>query len=142
MKARSNNNAPPTRLEETAVMTITTAVAHRKSTAPARQRVSRVETVAVDAPLTRAQIAGALSLLDQCSLTIAAERGLALRVLSGFLWVTQSRDGNIIGAGDRFVAGGPDPLVIAALERTVLRIEWPSREIERLSPGLELVGTA
>ena len=70
------------------------------------------------------------------------ERGLALRVLSGFLWVTQNREDHIIGAGDRFVVGVPGPVVISALETTELRVEWSSREIERLSPGLELVGTA
>jgi hypothetical protein len=123
-------------------MTITTAVAHRKSTAPARQPVSRANTVAANAPLTRAQIAGALSLIDQRALTIAAERGLALRVLSGFLRVTQNKEDHVIGAGDRFVAGGSGPVVISALETIELRVEWPSRAIERLSPGLELVETA
>jgi hypothetical protein len=142
MKARSNNNAPPTRPEETTAMTIATAVAHRKSTAPAHQPAPRANSVAVNATLTRAQIAGALSLIDQRALTIAAERGLALQVLSGFLWVTQNREDHIIGAGNRFIAERSEPVVISALETTELRVEWSAREIDRLSPGLELVETA
>jgi hypothetical protein len=139
MKARPNTDAPLTRPKETSAMTIATAVAYWKNTAPAPQPAPRANTVAAHAPLTRTQIAGALSLIDQRALTIAAERGLALRVLSGFLWVTQNREDHIIGAGNRFVAAGSGPLVISALETTELRIEWPLREIERLSPGLELV---
>jgi len=120
-------------------MTIALAVDRTQSNMPLPRRASRTGTVA-HAPgrlLTKAQIAGRLSLVDRRPIVIAAERGLAVRVRSGALWITHNREDTIIGAGDRFVADRPGPVVLSALETTELRIDWPSREDERLSPGLE-----
>jgi hypothetical protein len=106
-------------------MTIATAFAHPQNIALARRRASRAANVlATDAPLTKAQIAGALSLIDQRSLTIAPERGFAVRVVSGFLSVAQAGEDSILGAGDRFVAEGSGLVVLSALETTELRVEW------------------
>lgn len=124
-------------------MTIGTAVDRFKNTAPARQRVFNANAVAVaaSAPLTETEIAGSLSLIDRRPLTIAAERGLVVRVRSGSLRVAQRVGGEagVVGAGERFIAECSAALFVAALETTELRIEWPLRAVERLSPGLELI---
>lgn len=119
-------------------MLATPAVARPQRPAPARRRALPFDAsrAAAKDSLTRAEIAGPVSLIGRHSLTIVPERGLALQVRSGFLWIAQDHDDHIVGAGECFVAEGSGPVVVAALETTELRIEWPA-EIERLSPGLE-----
>lgn len=91
------------------------------------------------APLTRAEIGGRLSLVDRGPLTIAAERGLVVRVRTGSAWSSQPGDGQywLVRAGEHFVAHRTGMLVVRAAARSEVEIEWPPLSAERLSPGLE-----
>jgi hypothetical protein len=95
-------------------------------------------------PHTRARIGGRMSLVDRGPLTISAEHGLVLRVRIGAIWCSQPGDGQywLVRAGDRFTAHRTGPLVVRAVERNEIEVEWPPLADERLSPGLEPVTLA
>ncbi|MCL4798948.1 MAG: hypothetical protein KJ025_05130 [Burkholderiales bacterium] len=118
-------------------MTVALAVDRSIGAAPLRRRASSTHTAtrASGRLLTKAQIAGRLSLFDRRPIVIAAERGLAVHVRSGALWIAHNREDSIVGAGEWFVAERSGPVVVSALEITELDIVWP--DDERLSPGLE-----
>lgn len=90
-------------------------------------------------PLTRARIDSRLSLVDRGPLTIAADRGLVVRVRTGSIWCRQPGDGEywLVRAGECFSARRTALLVVRAVERSEIDIEWPPLGDERLSPGLE-----
>ena len=90
-------------------------------------------------PLTRARIGSRLSLVDRGPLTIAADRGLVVRVRTGSLWSSQPGDGEywLVRAGESFAARRSGLLVVRAIERSEIEIDWPPPGNERLSPGLE-----
>jgi hypothetical protein len=94
---------------------------------------------AKDAPLSRAQIGGRLSLVDRVPLTIAAEQDLIVYVHIGSVWATQRGDRQswLARAGECFIADRTGPLVVRAVERAELEVLWPLLSNERLSPGLE-----
>ncbi|MCZ7566099.1 MAG: hypothetical protein M5U08_21830 [Burkholderiales bacterium] len=120
-------------------MTIALAVDRVAGAGPLRRHASRTHTAARTSGrlLTKAQIGGRLSLVDQRPIVLAAERGLAVHARSGALWIVHHREDTIIGAGERFVAERSGPVVISALEVSEVNIVWPVRDAERLSPGLE-----
>ena len=90
-------------------------------------------------PLTRARIGSRLSLVDRGALTIAADRGLVVRVRAGSIWSSQPGDGEywLVRAGESFAAHRAGLLVVRAVERSEIEIAWPPLGNERLSPGLE-----
>jgi hypothetical protein len=90
-------------------------------------------------PLTRALTGGRFSLIDSGHVTIAAVPGLAVRARSGALWITQEGDhqDHLVAAGERFVADRHGSLVVSAFARSEVELTWPSRDHDRLSPGLE-----
>jgi hypothetical protein len=90
-------------------------------------------------PLTRAWIGSRHSLVDRGPLTIAADRGLVVRVCTGSIWSSQPGDGEywLVRAGESFAARRTGLLVVRAIERSEIEIDWPSLGNERLSPGLE-----
>jgi hypothetical protein len=92
-------------------------------------------------PLTRAAIGGRMSLVDRGPLTIAAERGLIVRVRAGSIWSSQPGDGQywLVRSGECFTAHRTGLLVVRAVERSEIEIAWPPLDSERLSPGLEPV---
>lgn len=90
-------------------------------------------------PITRANSGGRFSLLGNGHTSIAAVRGLVVRVRKGTLWITQARDpfDHVVRAGESFVADRTGRLVISAFERGEVELEWPSRERERAEPRHE-----
>jgi hypothetical protein len=96
---------------------------------------------AVSAPLTRTQISGRLSLVERGPIAIAAEHGLVVRVRTGSVWTGQPGHGQhrLVRAGEGFTAHRAGWLVVRAVERSEIEIEWPQLDAERLSPGLEPV---
>lgn len=96
---------------------------------------------AVSAPLTRTQIGGRLSLVDRGPLAIAAEHGLVVRVRTGSVWSSQPGDHQywLVRADESFVAQRTGLLVMRAVERSEIEIDWPPLDADRLSPGLEPV---
>jgi len=84
-------------------------------------------------PITRSNSGGRFSLLGNGHTSIAAVRGLVVRVRKGTLWITQARDtfDHIVRAGETFVADRTGRLVISAFERGEVELEWPTREPER-----------
>jgi len=90
-------------------------------------------------PLTRARIGSRLSLVDRGALTIAADRGLVVRVRAGSIWSRQPGDGEywLVRAGESFAAHRTGLLVVRAVERSEIEIAWPPLGNERLSPGFE-----
>jgi len=117
-------------------MTMTIAIA-----ASGFERATRIDASSrkQHAPFNAAQIVGALSLIDGGPITISAVSGVVVRATKGSLWVTQHQDrkDHFVCPGQRFVADRAGPMVISALGIAELHLEWPDREIERLSPGLE-----
>lgn len=91
------------------------------------------------APLTRARIGSRFLLVDRDPLTIAADRGLVVRVRSGSIWSSQPGDGEywLVRAGERFAARRTGWLIVRAVERSEIEIELPPPGDERLAPGLE-----
>jgi hypothetical protein len=109
--------------------------------ANARKSINDTAHGAVSAPLTRTQIGGRLSLVDRGSIAIAAEHGLIVRVRTGSVWTGQPGHGQhrLVRAGEGFTAHRAGWLVVRAVERSEIEIEWPRLDAERLSPGLEPV---
>lgn len=80
------------------------------------------------ASLTRAQVAGRFSLVDHAPLSIEATRGLVVRVYSGALWAAQTGQAHrLFRAGERFVADCDGVVVVRALERGEIGLEWDGR---------------
>lgn len=96
-----------------------TARAHRADTGAA--------TASNDHALTRGQIGGRLSLIENGPLAIDAQQGLWLRVRSGFAWVRCDGDGSShpLRVGDHFFAERDGRLSICAAPRSEIEIEWP-----------------
>jgi len=90
-------------------------------------------------PLTRARIGSRFLLVDRGALTIAADRGLVVRVRTGSIWSSQPGDGEyrLARAGECFAARRTGWLVVRAVERSEIEIELPPPGDERLAPGLE-----
>lgn len=90
-------------------------------------------------PLIRARIGSRFVLADRDPLTIAADRGLIVRVRSGSIWASQPGDGEyrLARAGECFAARRTGWLVVRAVERSEIEIELPPPGDERLAPGLE-----
>jgi hypothetical protein len=90
-------------------------------------------------PRTRAWLGSRLSLVDRDPLTIAADRGLVVRVRSGSIWSSQPGDGEyrLVRAGECCTARRTGWLVVRAVERSEIEIELPPLGDERLAPGLE-----
>lgn len=90
-------------------------------------------------PLTRTGIGNRFSLVERDPLTIAADRGLVVRVRSGSIWSSQPGDGEcwLVRAGECFAARRTGWLVVRAVERSEIEIELPQPGDERLTPGLE-----
>jgi hypothetical protein len=78
--------------------------------------------------LTRGQIAGRLSLFSHSALTVAAERGLTVRVHRGRLWIGQAHDAahRQLHAGDSYAAEHDGELVLRADTRSELEVAWPA----------------
>jgi hypothetical protein len=118
-------------------MTMTIAIAasgfERATQSDARSRTRH-------APFDAAQIVGNFSLIDGGPITISAVSGVVVRATKGSLWVSQHQDrkDHFISPGQKFVADRAGPIVISALGIAELHLEWPSRDTNRLSPGLEL----
>jgi len=95
-------------------------------------------------PLDRSLTGGRFSLIGNGAVTIATVPGLAVQARSGMLWITQEgdQDDHLAAAGERFVADRYGSLVISAFARSELELEWPARDHDRLSPGLEPVAVA
>ncbi len=127
-------------------MTIAIAARHIERSSLSSDRAARKAAyyAARNVPLTRMQIAGRLSMLDNGPVTIAAVRGLVVRVRTGALWITQYKDtgDHVLRAGESFSVDRAGPLVLQPLGGTELVIDWPARESERLSPGLEPIELA
>ena len=64
-----------------------------------------------DPSLSRAQIAGRLSLVEHSALTVTAKQGLTVYVRAGSIWIAEARN--------------------------EIEIDWLQPATERLSPGLE-----
>jgi hypothetical protein len=95
--------------------------------------------------LTRALIAGRLSILARRTLTVAAKAGLTVHVRSGSVWFARPRDGRLarqVRAGGSYVAQGRGQLRMRADLRSEIEIDWADTGAERLSPGLEPVTLA
>ncbi len=78
-------------------------------------------------PLSRDEIVGPFSLIDGHPLTINAVPGLIVHVHSGSLAVSRERYAveYIVHGGKRFQFHGTGPIVLRALSRVELRVEWP-----------------
>lgn len=89
--------------------------------------------------LTRAQIAGRLSLVERGTLTLAARGGLTVHVRNGCIWAAVAPDCQYseVRAGGRYAASGGERLYLRADARSEIEIDWHAPEAERLSPGLE-----
>ena len=90
--------------------------------------------------LPRAQIAGRLSLVERCSLTLTAKQGLTVHVRAGSIWIAEAGDGHPyrqLRAGERYAAQRDGRLRLRADARNEIEIDWPQAATERLSPGLE-----
>jgi hypothetical protein len=91
-----------------------------------------------DGSLTRAQIAGRLSLFADSALTVEAERGLTVRVHRGQLWIGETHDGAYrhVHAGESYAADHDGQLVLRADARSELEVAWPATIPPRLSSRL------
>lgn len=97
---------------------------------------------AADTPALGADtLAGRFSLIAWRSVSIQAQAGLVVYVRSGVLRVREraSATPRILGAGTSFAARRDGKIQLSANTNAELFIEWPTRELERLSPGLEPV---
>ncbi|MGB8433821.1 MAG: DUF2917 domain-containing protein [Burkholderiales bacterium] len=83
----------------------------------------------LNGPITRSNVGGRFSLLGNGYVSIAAVRGLVIRVRKGVLWITQGNDtiDHVVRAGEHFVADRTSLLIISAFERGEVEVEWPSR---------------
>ncbi len=81
-------------------------------------------------PIARANIGGRFSLLGNGHVSIAAARGLVIRVRKGTLWITQAHDSidHVVRVGEQFVADRAGRLVISAFDRAEVQVDWPARE--------------
>jgi len=97
-----------------------------------------------DIALKREQISGCLSFVDCGPLAIDAQHGLWLRVRSGLLWVAQGGDGprRPLREGEHFFAARDGRLLVRAIPRTEIEIDWPPLVAKRLPRGLEAVTLA
>jgi hypothetical protein len=86
-------------------------------------------------------IAGRFSLIAWRSIPIQAQAGLVVYVRSGVLRVRERANAkpHILGAGACFAARHGGRIQLSAYTNAELFVEWPARELERLSPGLEPV---
>ena len=90
--------------------------------------------------LSRAQIAGRLSLVEHSALTVTAKQGLTVYVRAGSIWIAEARDGHRyrqVRAGERYAARRDGRLRLRADARNEIEIDWLQPATERLSPGLE-----
>lgn len=117
-------------------MTMTIAIAARGSDRAIRDDAGMR---APRSPFNATQIVGSFSLINGGPITISAVSGVVVRATRGSLWVTQHQDrkDHFLNPGQRFVVDRAGSIVISALGIAELHLEWPDREIERLSPGLE-----
>lgn len=85
--------------------------------------------------LARDTTEGAFSLFDGEPLTIAAEKGLVIRVHSGCLWVPSSDEHCSVGVseGDRFVCKRNETLRVLGSRGTEIELQWPARERSSIS---------
>ena len=91
--------------------------------------------------LTRNEIEASFTLLAWRGMSVVAEPGLRVHVRSGVLRVREGACGapQVVQAGGHFIARRDGLVVLKARAHAELRIEWPERGLERLSPGLEPV---
>ncbi|MDH5220579.1 MAG: hypothetical protein OEW94_05035 [Betaproteobacteria bacterium] len=95
--------------------------------------------------LTRAHIAGRLSIVERGTLTLAAKGGLTVHVRSGTVGFARPRDGRLyrqVRAGESYFAQGSGRLTMRADVRSEIEIDWADAGAERLSPALEPVTLA
>jgi hypothetical protein len=129
------------RYQEESVMSIATARIPFAETPCANSRASGDDDACGSdgSPLARARIRNRFSLVERDPLTIAADRGLVVRVCSGSIWSSLPGDTAcwLVRAGECFAARRTGWLVVRALERSEIEIELPQSGDERLTPGLE-----
>ena len=103
--------------------TVTRATQISRST----QSLSTAPSGTPQLPLAREQITGGLSLLEDHTMTIAAECGTVLRVHRGTLRVGREaeRRGHWLVAGARYVAEHDGPVTLSSPEAVELSVEWP-----------------
>jgi len=94
------------------------------------------EAYSMPTRLSRRDIGGPFSLIDRHPVAIDAVPGLVVHVVSGSLAISRERYAveHIVRAGKRFEFHGSGPLVLRALSRVELRIEWPSESREPVFP--------
>lgn len=82
----------------------------------------------VNESLTRAQIAGRLSIFGRSAVTVEAERGLVVRVHQGHLWIGQAHDTAYrqVRAGESYAVEHDGELVLRADTRSELEVAWPA----------------
>ena len=101
--------------------------------APVRPRTLAFPRIQ-NGPLTRANTSGRFCLLGNGHVSIAAAPGLAIRVRTGTVWITQARDAkdHLVRAGQRFVADRAGRLVLSSFQRGEVEVEWPAPQHERV----------
>lgn len=84
-------------------------------------------------------LAGPFSLIGRGPVTVQARPGLVVQVRAGALAIRRAYDPReyFVRAGSRFVAECAGDMVLEALGRAELRLDWPEENGERLSPELE-----
>lgn len=94
-----------------------------------RGNVNEPRRRAPEVTLARDTTEGAFSLFDDEPLTIAAEKGLVIRVQSGCLWVPSSDEHCSVGVseGERFVCKRNETLRVLGCRGTRVDLEWPTR---------------
>ena len=86
--------------------------------------------------LSRHEIAGPFSLIDSRPLAIDAVPGVVIHVHSGSLAVSRERYAveYVAHAGERLQFHGTGPIVLRALSRVELRVEWPPETRKSILP--------
>lgn len=77
--------------------------------------------------LTRAQLAGAFSIIGNGPLTLVAEAGMLIRIRAGAMWVPQPEFScsTWFGAGEQVRVRQAGPMTLLPERGTEIELDWP-----------------
>jgi len=82
--------------------------------------------------ITQSNTTGNFCLIGNGDVSIAAVPGLVIRAREGLLWIARAGDSveHIVRGGERFVADRAGRLVVTAIKRSEVELQWPTRQQE------------
>ncbi len=80
--------------------------------------------------ITRSNTTGHFCLIGNGDVSIAAVPGLVIRAREGLLWIARAGDSveHIVRGGERFVADRAGRLVVTAIKRSEVELQWPTQQ--------------